>query len=173
MFTIPWSGKLTTIKAVGDEGENTLRIQLVAAAEDALLQVDTVGSACRQSYKLVKGGKTGTIPVKMPAKRMCNMVLQWEDSSGKARKMKLAHVIPVKLAIVATSKETEPPKIRMDLNIEYTDKEILHILHAYKRQVTVDIHAADGKGVIIEQKKTSGNGKTKAKAKPDEAPATS
>jgi hypothetical protein len=168
VFTLPFEAKVTIVKAIGKEGENTLRVQLVAGAEDALLQVDTVGQACRQAYKLVRGNKTGTIPVKMPARWLCKMKLIWEDSAGKKRTMDLKHVVPVKLSIVSVEKETEPPKVRLDLNVEYgNEQEALHVLHAYKRQVTADIHPADGKGIPLIESKKAGNGKTKAKPKPE------
>jgi hypothetical protein len=148
MFTVPWKGRLTTVKAIGKAGAEELRIQFVAPAEDAMLQIDQVGTACRQAYKLVKAGKTGTIPVKMPKRWLCKMECSYENNAGKATKLTLKHVVPEKLAIVATEKETEPPKIRMDLTCEYTDKEALHLLRAFKRDCDVDISPADGGKVL-------------------------
>ena len=143
IFTLPFQTRVTAVKAICAAGDNKLRIQLVAPAEDALLQIDTVGIACRQAYKLVKGGKTGTIPVKMPPRWQCHMTLIW-DEGGQQNQQKLTHVYPEKLAIVATSKDDEPPKVKMDLVVDYTDEQAVPLLHAFKRDVTVDIAPADG-----------------------------
>jgi hypothetical protein len=161
MFTLDWQGKVTAVKAAGKEGEDHLRVTLVATAEDAMMQVDAVGVACRQAYKLVKGGKTGTIPVKMPARWLCQMLLSY-DLGGKSKSLKIPRAIPETLSIVAT-KDGKPPSIKMVVTVEYTDKEALHLLRSNKRDVTVNIGSADGKGIPFDTStgdpKKRGNGK--------------
>lgn len=167
MFTIPWEGKVSLIKAIGKAGDNKLQMTIVAAAEDAMLQIDTVGNDIRKAYELVRSGKTGTIPCKMPPRMMCKMRLDY-DTGGKRKTVTLAHVIPERLAIVATDKDDQPPKVRMIVCVEYTDKEAVHVLHSLRRDVTVDIGPADGKGLPFNTEKVksprrrSGNGKPEA-----------
>jgi hypothetical protein len=141
MFNKEWEGKLTGIKTHGDEGAHLVMATFVCAAEDSLFGPDSIGPAGRRAYKDVKAGKLGTTEVKMQARWLCNMTVSYMDGSGKAMRLKTSRAIPEQLKIVATKKSDEPPKVQLQVSIEYSERdgELVFLGRAHKKQLTVKL----------------------------------